>query len=132
VDCFPIPPGYMRWQRERFKVACGVGSHGYAEEVAGYTYRGLGLHWAMDWAITHLNTGHVLCYCRGGIKRSFAAATELAERFDWSFDGLQGWRNLDPEMSGKVLLWMRANPDCYRTTGQQHEAVARRIAVERW
>lgn len=73
--------------------ADGKGMH----QVAGSTYRGIGVFKAgvlfirhekkrllhSVWSVTHLNTGHRICFVAGAVERSLPIAQELAEAFDW-------------------------------------------------
>jgi hypothetical protein len=75
--------------------------------VAGYTYRGLGLWIAIDgspkgrippqWSLSHLGSGHNLCYIKGDVATAFPIATEIAEAGDWGFLSLDGWRDRFPD-----------------------------------
>lgn len=129
-----IPPGFMRWQRERYTIAVAMQGHGFTDHVDGATYRGLGLSGGVNWwTVTHLGSGHIVTMLNCDKRTAFQLATELAERFDWSFGGLQGWKNLDPDLDKKVALWFAAHRGVARkATGSSNSEVASRIAVSRW
>ena len=97
------------WKPETFPIALGPHS---IDHRAGYTYRGLGIHMSMKaspkgrrpprWKVTHLGSGHAVAVIDGDVAGAFPIATEIAECSDWDFDGLDGWRNRDPELPSKV------------------------------
>src|SRR4051812_21195230 len=80
-------------------------------QTRGYTYRGLGLHIVSSgyqskkgrtrvppmWRLTHLGSGHGITSLRGELDTVLPPATEIAEAGDWSFDGLDGWKNQFPD-----------------------------------
>lgn len=100
----------MTWKPETFPIAVGPQS---IDRRAGYTYRGLGLHMVMKaspkgrrpprWKLTHLGSGHGVAHIDGAVADAFPIASEIAECSEWDFDGLNGWRNRDPELPKKVL-----------------------------
>jgi hypothetical protein len=144
----PLPRGFDCWKPDRYEIAAPVGG---VELVDGLSYRGLGLHlnsatkakyvrkdgtrrvyWS--WAVTHLNTGHMV---RGfydvPIADVFAAATDLAMITDWTFDGLQGWRNTDPEVPDKLQAWHKRHQLGARQGGMGgNDDIAREIGMKRW
>lgn len=78
-------------------------------KVWGYTYRGLGLHMKYPeglfktlWCLTHLNSGHRINYIRGTMPEAMAIATETAHVTEWDFDGLDGWKNREPDLKAKM------------------------------
>lgn len=104
------------WQPANFLIA----SHYGPTERAGYTYRSLGLHmmWKASpkgrrppcWALTHLGSGHAIVFIVGHVATAFPIATEIAECSDWDFDGLDGWRNRDPEIIEKLRAVLAKYP----------------------
>lgn len=74
--------------------ADGKGTH----QVAGSTFRGIGLHESHVafirhekkrllypvWSVTHLNSGHRICFVAGGIDKARPIAREIAEALDWT------------------------------------------------
>lgn len=125
-----IPPGHLRWQRDSYDIAVTMGEYGAAERIDGFTYKGLGLH--PRWTVTHLNSGHIVCHLNCDDARAFTLATRIADMADWGFDGLNGWQNSDPDLFERFAMWMRANREAYRHGDNQHEGIARQIAVSRW
>ena len=140
----PGPP----WQPAEFDVAGGLGT---IDRVRGWEYRGLGLFLISQlkaryrrkdgtrklyqtWSATHLNTGHAVCTFRDlPFQTMLAAATDLAEMADWSFDGLEGWRNVEPEMGDKLAAWhsrhaLGAQPG----GGHRCQDSAVKIEMSRW
>lgn len=123
----------MTWQPNEFYVAIPVGPL----KVAGYTFKGLGLHKiapkAKAWTLTHLNTGHSICHIEGGMAEVFPVAADIANCSEWDFDGLRGWTNRDPELGDKVQdildsyngKWTR-----HKSTGGD-EVVARKVLETR-
>lgn len=99
----------MSWKPASFKIAVPP----EPRIVAGYEYRGLGLHMSMrpspkgqrppTWDLSHLNSGHRVLSIKGNVADAFPIATEIAECGDWTFDGLDGWRNVEPELPEKVV-----------------------------
>ena len=71
----------------------------------GRTYRGLGLY-ADDpgsWCLVHLASGHALCWLKGCELQVIALAARVAEVGDWTFVGLDGWRNCDPGLMDRAV-----------------------------
>lgn len=107
----------MSWEPARYQVA---GPNGQPYQVAGYTYRGLGLHLVIEpspkgrrpglWTLTHLNSGHRVALAQGNVPTAFAAAAAVAELGDWDFDGVAGWRNRDPELPARLVDLVRRTP----------------------
>lgn len=99
----------MTWKAETFYIAAWWGAYA----VAGYTYRALGLHMQIkgspkgrrppSWALTHLGSGHCICQIKGKVADALPIATDIAECGDWDFDGLDGWKNRDPNLPAKVI-----------------------------
>ena len=111
-------------------------------EVAGYVYRGLGIHMAIGpspkgrrppkWRLTHLSTGHAIAQISGFVADALPIASRIAECGDWSFGDLDGWRNMDPELPAKVAAIAKAEPRCeFRRGGGRLRAVAQSIAFAR-
>lgn len=107
--------------------------------VAGYTYRGLGVHMVIPaspkgrrpplWAITHLNTGHRVLQLTGRVRDAFPVAAAVAELTDWDFDGLAGWRNRDPELPGRLVELARAHPKVLAHAGGNASDQAQAVAI---
>ena len=128
-----------RWTREAFLIA---NPDGPAAKRQGWTYRGLGL-WMMIpgslkgrrkplWSITHLGSGHLVVAIEAAKETAIAIATELAEAGDWSFEGLEGWKNQFPE-AHQVVLALMTRYKCARRTGTATcEAAAQQIAAARY
>jgi hypothetical protein len=109
---------------------------------AGYTYRGLGLYLLQrgspkgrrppKWCLVHLGSGHTVCYINGHVKDGFPLASEIAECGDWTFDGLTGWRNVDPEIPAKFHAIREAHPKAIElSNGGSSEEAARAVVMAR-
>lgn len=130
----------MSWEPADFLVADSWSNIGY-HKVAGYSYRGLGIHMIRSpkgrrpptWSLCHLGSGHTVCLIDGRVAVAFAIASEIAECGDWSFDGLKGWINVDPEIPEKCKVIMAKYPKATRraTGGNHSENSARAIALAR-
>lgn len=120
------------WKPGSYPIACGPQHIGHRE---GYTYRGLGLHKVSDkpeWNLTHLGSGHAVAVIKGTVAEAFPIATEIAESADWDFDGLNGWRNRDPELPAKVMAIMaKYKKRVKRKGGNPSDEAARLVVMER-
>lgn len=129
------------WKAETFEIALLSGPHA----IAGYTYRGLGLHFVskaspkgrrpVRWALIHLGTGHCMAYLDGDVITAFPVATEIAEAGDWDFLSLQGWKDKFPDGREKLEEVCARHPKIATMTlsgkGGSHLAVAQQIAANR-
>lgn len=109
----------------------------------GYTCRGLGLVMISRaspkgrrppcWIVIHLGSGHSVAEISGTIATAFPIASELAECGDWDFEGLDGWRNHDPDLPQKLVDFCARHPKHAkpRAGGGGHSDVARQIAMAR-
>lgn len=107
----------MNWKREAFLRA--LKDRPAPVSYAGFTYLGLGLnmvqvrsekhHRATKWCLTHLGSGHAIAFIKGEMKTVFPIATELAELIDWTFTGLTGWKQTEPQMPNIVEHWLQAH-----------------------
>lgn len=129
----------MTWAPSTFLIAHAAGPF----DVTGYVYRGLGLHMAVKaspkgrrppkWALTHLGSGHRLVFITGAVADAFPVATEIAECGDWSFDGLYGWKNMDPELPAKFRAIVAKHPNATEREGARNanEEAARKVVEAR-
>lgn len=132
----------MTWAPQKFLVAVGWSTDG-THEISGYAYRGLGLAMTIKgspkgrraprWTLTHLGSGHAVCAIIGHVKDAFPIATEIAECGDWSFDGLTGWKNVDPELADKFSAIRTKHAKLIKSggNGSRSEAIASAIAIAR-
>lgn len=107
----------MTWEPDRYMVASALGE---PQEVAGYSYRGLGLHLVNApspkgrrpgvWSLTHLNSGHRIAFVLGNVPTALAAAAKVAKLGEWDFEGVSGWRNRDPELPARLGALIAATP----------------------
>ena len=126
----------MTWPAGSFLIALSSGP----ELVKGYTYRGLGLHVVSrgspkgrrppTWALTHLGSGHSVMQIKGRANVAFLVATEVAESGDWDFDGLDGWKNRDPELPAKLKEIMSRHANTSRSRLGSLDDVSRKIAAQ--
>lgn len=129
----------MAWQPATFLIADFDGP----SSRAGYVYRGLALHIVVKgspkgrrpptWALTHLGSGHRIGLIDGRVGDAFPIATDIAECGDWTFDGLNGWKNLEPELPQKLVNIAEGHKKrCRLTAGAGGSAeIARSIAMSR-
>lgn len=130
-----------RWQAGTFEIAMPYGP----ARRSGYVYRGLGLHVVNKgspkgkrpprWTLTHLGSGHALCWLDGDVATAFTVATEIAEAGDWDFLSLQGWKDRFPDAPDRLREILDRHPKVARRGGHGahpngHE-VARQIANNR-
>lgn len=81
------------------------------------------------WALTHLGSGHQLCRIKGTVATVFPIASEIAESGDWSFDGLDGWRNQFPDAKEKLEAVAAKHPKLVVfTTGRGRDLMSAEIA----
>ena len=90
------------------------------KELQGWILSGLGLHCMAApvpdlpmppiWAIYHIGSGHVVSFLIAPKDDAFRLATEVAHLGDWSFDGLNGWQNVAPQLWDGLQEMMASNP----------------------
>lgn len=129
----------MSWEPADFNVARLLGP----QKVRGYAFNGLGLHMelrgspkgrrAPTWGLYHLNTGHRIILIIGVVAVAFPIATEIAECSDWTFDGLRGWKNRDPDLYEKLCaITERHSSACRHAPGSgSNDDTARAILLAR-
>lgn len=140
------PAGFDQWTPATFAV---VEAHGTVDQT-GWTSGGLGLFrvfahnaryrrkdgtrrlWTC-WAVVHLNSGHSVRWIKDEpTERVFALATEIAAMSDWDFEGLDGWRNRDPDLPDRLAAWHRGHGlAAAQGSGFKSEDQARAIAAAR-
>jgi hypothetical protein len=127
------------WRPAKFKRADKFDG---AIETSGYSYRGLGLQLSIAqspkgrrspvWLLIHLNSGHVICQISGIVAKALPIAAEIAECTDWSFSGLDGWNNTDPNLLSKVKnLGERYPKHIISISGTSDRVIAEQISAER-
>lgn len=112
--------------------------------VAGYTYRGLGLHIGVNpspkgkrparWVLTHLNTGHRIGFLDGNVATAFPVASKIAEAGDWDFLSFEGWRDRFPDVRERLAEIQAQYPKVFKWThGAEHgnREIAMQIAEKR-
>lgn len=131
-------PHSMKWTAAKYLLATPV----QPTDVSGRTYRGLGLHQAGRgspkgkrppwWALTHLATGHRVCRIDAHEDEALKIATLIAECGDWTFEGLDGWKNSDPELKEKAAAMMQTFPGRISIgVAGHHTEIAHKIATVR-
>jgi hypothetical protein len=110
--------------------------------TSGRVYRGLGLYRALKgspkgrrpprWSVVHLGSGHRVCMIDAHEHDAVVIATRIAECADWDWDGLDGWRNREPQIMDKLWAATKQYAKSIRFGGGgQSESEARRIAIAR-
>ena len=141
------PAGFDAWTPARFLIAQATG----AEAIDGYELEGLGLALLSrvtaryrrrdgtrrvdeTWSVYHLNTGHMVrSFRQANARDAFTWATSLVALTDWTFEGLDGWRNRDPQVPDKLEEWHKALGLKGRFGGMgRMDAIAREIGASRW
>lgn len=132
----------MAWEPAEFLIADLWSNPGF-HKVAGYTYRGLGIHLTIKgspkgrrpptWSLSHLGSGHKVCLIDGKVATAFEIASEIADCGDWSFDGLKGYINIDPDIKEKFRALCEKHPKTIRRGpgGNASEDAARAIVMAR-
>lgn len=89
------------WQPEPFLALTA----GKPETVVGWTHGGLGLlecgpdiPMPSMWALYHLGSGHLVTFLMARDEEALRLSSEVAALCDWSFDGLNGWKNFAPHI----------------------------------
>ncbi len=128
----------MKWAFEKYCIAAVGG----IRQVEGYTYAGLGLHVKCVargpqpplWVLSHLMSGHRVFFIKAPYEKAIKLATEIAEMSDWTFNGLTGWKNMDPHLKEKAIDIETRYKEVYRgdtETVPKNEEQAREIMMAR-
>jgi hypothetical protein len=111
-------------------------------EVRGYLYRGLGVRMihpraslqgypTARWCLTHVNTAHSVAFINAEADRAMEIATAVAEAGDWSFSGLKGYENMDPNLIARCVAlgeWFAPALDLGDEENESREDLARECA----
>ena len=99
--------------------------------VDGVTRAGLGLRLVVPaspkgrrpaiWSLTHLNSGHRIATLHGDAAAVRQVADAVAELGDWTFGGLDGWRNVDPELPARLGQLVERFPKVLRFGGPERD-----------
>lgn len=118
--------GVVTWQASSYQIA----NPGGTRAVVGVVFKGLGLHMVAPpspkgrvpgyWVLTHLNSGHRIAALTGPAAQVKAVATEVAELTDWDFAGVDGYRNMDPELPKRFAEVTKRHPGMFRVGGVGH------------
>lgn len=110
----------------------GVGLGVFLEAAADPP--GAGDDWLDDiWCICHLNTGHAVARVEGQRIAAFQIGEELAGIGDWTFTGIEGWKNLQPDLPQKVAETVRAytKRGAFMTNRDSSQALATAVYTAR-
>jgi hypothetical protein len=73
------------------------------EKFPGYICDNVGMYKTENsWFMVHISSGHVIFKFFNDQTRAFYLAEKLMKDTDWTFDGVDGWRNRDPELLNKL------------------------------
>jgi hypothetical protein len=127
----------MAWEPANYLVAGHFGPY----SVPGYVYRGLGLHRSLEgspkgrrpptWTLTHLGSGHAVCRLKGTVAVVFPIGFQIAECSDWEFDGLDGWKNRDPQLPETVRKILSDHGIEWNPRGGSDHDIAQQIVIAR-
>lgn len=74
---------------------------------------GLGMHVSprgMGWNLTHLNTGLRICSLQtGDLVLAASVATAIGYMADWGFLGVDGWKNMDPDLPRRLRALLKTH-----------------------
>lgn len=126
------------WPAANFSIAMPQGP----VSRSGYAWRGLGLFMISSgspkgkrkpkWSLTHLGSGHAIAFIDGDVREAFPVASEIALAGDWTFDGLEGWRNQFPDAPQRVAEIVARHRNVTKSgSGHRNEDVARQVAAAR-
>lgn len=84
---------------------------------------------APAWTLTHIGTGHTVCNFEA--RDPFPFADAVVDAGNWQFSGLDGYKNLDPDLPTKVRQVLRSSPNAKLLSagGRSDEAAARAVAM---
>ena len=83
------------------------------------------------WLIIHCGSGHAVCIVEAHKTEAFSIADQIADLTDWTFEGLDGWKNTDPDLMDRMrVLAARHGNQMRFSSGSSHEA-ARAVAYAR-
>jgi hypothetical protein len=111
-------------------------------ETSGYLYRGLRLFMVHrgspkgrrppTWSLIHLNSGHEVARIKGSVAEVFQIASEIAECVDWNFNGVDGWRNEQPDLPKLLRAVAARNPERIEIIGgTPNREIASQISAAR-
>lgn len=130
--------GGVRWVRGKFKTSIINGVitvEGWVDEKKGL---GFYRNFMDEWWIVHLNSGHGIINMTGESLQVLPVASEIAEAADWTFEGLDGWRNRNPDLPAKLNEIARRHParrirgaESATTANAPRDSNARKIGFER-
>ena len=108
---------------------------------AGYVYNGVGIYKTQEgspkgrrppkWALIHLGSGHRICIIAAHFLDACHIAYDIANLGDWSFDGIKGWKNVDPELPRKLEDYAAKDMRIELTPGKGNENAARAVLMSR-
>lgn len=113
----------MTWSASSYHIATPGGTR----VVLGVVHNGLGLHQVAPpspkgrnpgfWMLTHLNSGHRIAAMIGAAAEVKSVATAVAELTDWDFAGVDGYRNMDPDLPKRFAELTKLHPRVFKLGG---------------
>lgn len=130
---------YAGWKFGPYLMA----SIGEAAKTTGFIRSGLAMSMRIKaspkgrrpptWSLTHLGSGHRVALIDAHPVEAFEVANAILALTDWTFDGLSGWRNQDPDLMDKLKALRSQYPKALSRTGgtPSDPDIARAIAMAR-
>ena len=101
----------MRWVFGKFLNATVYS----VEQSDGYLYKGLALRLFSGgspkgrrpptWKLIHIGSGHGIAVIKATHSEAQVIACQLADNADWTFSGLRGYKNTEPDLPEIVTAW---------------------------
>lgn len=134
----PIQP-VGHWQPGEFFAAI---SFGIVEHNYGWLWGGVAIQKLWNgspkgrrppaWSLIHTGSGHRICVIEAPESDAFQIADQVVGIGDWSFEGIDGWRNTDHELMARMgALVGRLGKVIKVYSGSQNHDAARAIAYAR-
>lgn len=141
-DVLDCPPDFSR---ESFLIARADG----VKEVNGIVIEGLGLYLFSRWrcrnvkkdgtrtlktifVVVHLGSGHTVCSLESDFETAVNIVRHLQTLTDWTFTGLEGFKNVDPDLPEKFEAWLSECRFANRHGSGHFPEAATAISQTRW
>lgn len=84
------------------------------------------------WGMYHCGSGHRICIIEAHEAEAFKIGDQVVALTDWNFDGLEGWKNTDPDLMKRFSALIGRLGKAIRTGGggSSHEG-AQAVAYAR-